>query len=158
MFKTILVPTDGSAGARRATHAAVELARLSGGKLIALHVVTPQVADVAFTGLGAIGAPVMLDTAPDPVRPADDNALNAVRAAATEAGVPVESCQVTDPRPAEVIANTAQSRGCDVIVMSSSGYGGLLAAVTGSMSGRVFRGCDVPVLLVHEDDEKREVA
>lgn len=149
MFKKILVPTDGSEGARNAARMAADLARTTGGRLVALHVVAPDVPDVAYTGLGVIGAPVSLGGAAEVPAREVDPALVAVREAAREAGVPIEDAQVTDARPADAIAAVADQRGCDLIVMSSQRHAGFIAALAGSTSQRVFKGCDVPVLLVH---------
>lgn len=149
MFKRILVPTDGSEGAANAARTAAQLARLTGGRLIALHVVAPAIPDVAYTGLGMIGAAMPLDAAAEATPPERDPALAAVREAAAAAGVPFEDSQVTDTRPAEAIAQMAGECGCDLIVMSSQRAGGMLAALAGNTPQRVFKGCDVPVLLVH---------
>lgn len=149
MFKRILLPTDGSERSREAAHAALELARMSGGRVLALHIVSPAIPDIAFMGLGAIGGPVPLDPPPAAPGSRHDPALIAVRRAAHAAGVPVESAQVVDSRPAEAIVGFAEAYGCDLIVMSTSRFGGLLSAIAGSTSARVFQGCDLPVLLVH---------
>ena len=49
-YKRILVPTDGSDGARHAAEAAAELAQISGGRVIALHVLEPDMTDAEYLG------------------------------------------------------------------------------------------------------------
>jgi nucleotide-binding universal stress UspA family protein len=149
MFRRILVPTDGSAGARHAVLAASRLANLSGAELIALHVIAPPVPAMSYMGLGVIGAPVPLDTAAEPEAPECDRALVEARRLAQGAGVALESRQVLAPQTAAAILDLAEAEGCDLIVMASHGYGDLLSLVTGSVTARVVSGCDLPVLVVH---------
>lgn len=149
MFRRILVPTDGSAGARHAVLAASRLANLSGAKVIALHVISPPVPAMSYMGLGVIGAPVPLDTAAEPVPPERDRALVEARRLAQGAGVALESRQVLAPQTAAAILDLAEAEGCDLIVMASHGYGDLLSLITGSVTARVVSGCDLPVLVVH---------
>lgn len=149
MYNKILVPTDGSPGAEHALQAAVGLARLSGAGILALHVVTPPVAEVAYMGLGVIGAPIAADTVAESVAPERDPALLDARRLAEDAGVTLDSRQVIAPQTANAILDIAQSEHCDLIVMASSGYGNLLSLIMGSTTARVVSGCDLPVLVVH---------
>lgn len=149
MFRRILVPTDGSDGARHAVRAAARLASLAGANVIAVHVVPPAVPALSYMGLGVIGAPVPLDTAAEPVPPERDRALAEARRLARDEGVDLEPRQVCAPQAAAAILDLAESEGCDLIVMNSDGYGDLLSIVTGSITARVVSGCDLPVLVVH---------
>ncbi len=149
MFKRILVPIDGSERSNNAMRAAVELARMGGGRLFAVHVVAPVIPDAAFSGMSVIGVPAPVGAATAPTGTAHDPALLAVRRAAHEAGVRVDSAQLVDLDPAQAIAQAARRCECDLIVMGSRGRSGILSAITGSTSGTVYGSCDVPVLLVH---------
>ena len=51
--------------------------------------------------------------------------------------------------PARAIAETAEHMNCDLIVMSSHGYGSILSVLTGSTTAKVVSECAVPVLVVH---------
>lgn len=149
-YKRILVPTDGSDGARHAAEAAAELARISGGRVIALHVLPPDTTDAEYLGMtGMVGVaplePVLVDSVPR----GEDAALTTVENVARGMGVPVESEQVVDAKPARAIAETAEHRHCDLIVMSSHGYGSVLSILTGSTTAKVVSECAVPVLVVH---------
>lgn len=149
MFQRILVPTDGSPGSRNAMQAAISLARLSGADLIAMHVVAPAVPEVSYTGFGVIGAPVPLDAVAERVPVERDRALNEACRIAGDAGIGVDPRQVCAPHPAHAILELAENEGCDLIVMSSNGYGDLLSLITGSITARVISGGDLPVLVVH---------
>ena len=149
-YKRILVPTDGSDGARHAAEAASELARISGGRVIALHVLPSDTVDAEYMGLtGMVGVAPIEAVLIDPVPRGDDPALNAVESVARDMGVPVTSEQVVDDKPARAIAETAEHMRCDLIVMSSHGYGSVLSVLTGSTTAQVVSDCEVPVLVVH---------
>ncbi len=149
MFRRILVPADGTRGSEHAVRAASDLAGSIGAEVIAVHVVPPAVPDVAFMGLGVVGAPVPLDPAADPVPPEEDRALLQAASIAREAGVDVAAIQVRSPQPASAILDVAEEQGCDLIVMATDGYGSLLSALTGSLAAQVVRGGGLPVLVVH---------
>ena len=149
-YMRILVPADGSDGARHAAEAAAELAYISGGSVIALHVLPPDTTDAEYLGIAG-----MVDVAPyesalaDPAPRGEDYALAAVESVARDRGVPVESEQVVDAKPARAIAETAQHMKCDLIVMSSHGYGSALSILTGSATAQVVSDSAVSVLVVH---------
>ncbi|MGA8471731.1 MAG: universal stress protein, partial [Pseudolabrys sp.] len=47
------------------------------------------------------------------------------------------------------IIDTAESKGCDLIVMASHGRSGLSAVVLGSVTVKVLTHCKIPVLVYH---------
>jgi len=55
---------------------------------------------------------------------------------------------VVDAKPARAIAEMAENRRCDLIVMASGGYDAALALLTGSTPAKVVSECAVPVLVV----------
>src|SRR5262245_19831900 len=65
--------------------------------------------------------------------------------AAKRAGVPCDTMQVEDARPYQAIIAAASDRGCDLIVMSSHGRGGLSAIVLGSVTNKVLTHTKTPV-------------
>ena len=150
-YKRILVPTDGSDGARHAAEAATELAHISGGRLIALHVLPPDTTDAEYLGLTGMVVTAPIDSALVEALPRgeEDAALAAVQNVARHRGVACDSEQVVDATPARAIAETAEHMHCDLIVMSSHGYGSVLSILTGSTTAQVVSDCAVPVLVVH---------
>jgi nucleotide-binding universal stress UspA family protein len=73
--------------------------------------------------------------------------LARVCAKAQEAGVPCTPLHVKDQAPAEAIVETAQTRGCDLIVMASHGRRGLNKLLLGSQTARVLALTTTPVLV-----------
>ena len=67
--------------------------------------------------------------------------------AAAAAGVPCETVYLTHDRPWEAIIETAEQRGCDLIVMASHGRAGVSAVVLGSETNKVLTHSKIPVLV-----------
>jgi nucleotide-binding universal stress UspA family protein len=149
-YLRILVPADGSEGARHAAEAATELAHISGGRVIALHVLPPDTTDAEYLGISGMVSVSPIDSAlAEPAPRGEDSALADVESVARTRGVLFESEQVVDAKPARAIAETAGHMHCDLIVMSSHGYGAALSLLTGSSSADMVSECAVPMLLVH---------
>jgi nucleotide-binding universal stress UspA family protein len=72
--------------------------------------------------------------------------LGQVSTAAQELGVQCETVTVTESA-AEAIIETANSKKCDLIVMSSHGRRGLARVLLGSQATRVLTLSSVPVLI-----------
>jgi nucleotide-binding universal stress UspA family protein len=149
-YLRILVPADGSDGARHAAEAATELAHISGGRVIALHVLPPDTTDAEYLGMSGMAGVAPLDSAlTEPAPRGADSALAAIESVARDRGVLFESEQVVDATPARAIAETAEHMRCDLIVMSSHGYGSALSFLTGSTNAKMVSACAVPMLVVH---------
>ncbi|MFB6354387.1 MAG: universal stress protein [Halobacteriales archaeon] len=150
MYDRILVPTDGSAGTRRAVDHAIRLAEAHGATLHGLYVVnTASYAsfsmETAWEGIG------------DMLRDEGEAAVAAVEERAEAAGVPVETA-VLEGSPSREIVRYAEDQGCDLIVMGTHGRGGIDRLLLGSVAERVVRASEVPVLTVRvgagEDTEE----
>jgi nucleotide-binding universal stress UspA family protein len=143
MFKTILAPTDGSPLSEKATDAAIELAQLSGGKIIAVSVAEPYIYPALAEGAATIDTSIytakLLELAQLNVRKVAD--------AAKAAHVPCETIVTQSFSPYEEIINTAQQHGCDVIVMASHGRKGLSKLFLGSETQKVLAHSNLPVLV-----------
>jgi nucleotide-binding universal stress UspA family protein len=95
------------------------------------------------------GEPALAFPIEDYEKAAAENAariLSAFGAAAQAAGVDCETVHIND-FPAEGIVETAQVRGCDLIVMASHGRRGLSKLLLGSQATRVLALSPVPVLV-----------
>ena len=144
MYKSILVPTDGSEFCVRAIEHAVKLAKLSQAKVIGvtvtfpLHTATPRV---------FIPASVSGMIHDETVKMAGEK-LADVERIAKAAGVPVETVRTSDDHPWQAIVATAKEKGCDLIVMASHGRRGVSALVPGSETQKVLTHSTIPVLVV----------
>lgn len=142
MYKHILIATDGSELAGKAVSAGVTLAKALGAKVTGMNATEPWTAMV--TGEAALAFPIE-----EYEKSAAENAariLGEVAEAAKKQGVSCETVHVND-FPAEAIIETAKTKGCDLIVMSSHGRRGIARVLLGSQATRVLTLSTVPVLI-----------
>ena len=143
---SVLVPTNFSAGSRKAVEMAAEIAESNGARLTIMHV----------GSVATLSASRRLSSLRDVyhrMRVSEHNSGNKQLLsdkAAAEALCP--SCEVstlTVGGPAHnAICEQADQLGCDLIVMATSGITGLSHLMIGSTAARVIRMADVPVLTV----------
>lgn len=139
MYRTILFPTDGSAGAERALGHALGLAAAEGAELHVLHVVE-VVAPAA--SLHELLVARLTERARDLLAPVVERAR--------ERGVAVTTA-VREGNPGTAIVDYAEAEDVDLIVMPTHGRTGLERAVLGSVTDEVIRTGTVPVLVVRLD-------
>jgi nucleotide-binding universal stress UspA family protein len=137
MFERILLPTDGSPGSAVAIEKATALATAFDAELHAVYVVDTSIpVDVAvpdvFGTLESYG----------------ESALDEVVTAADEAGVESVSCSVGRGPPHRVLLDYVDEHDVDLVVMGTHGRTGLDRYLVGSVTEKVVRLADVPVLTV----------
>ena len=139
VYDSILLPTDGSEGTAMARDHAIELARDQGATLHVLHVV-----DVLSP------AASLHEMIEEQLTEQGEGMVEAVASTAAERGVAVETAVLAGD-PAERIVEYAASEDVDVIVMPTHGRSGLRKSIIGSVTDRVVRTADVPVVVVRFD-------
>lgn len=145
MFKRILVPTDGSAPARRAIKRAVQFAREQKARVIGFYVGPPW------------QLPMYTEyVPPEIISPKEHNAavkrtaaryLGAVKKAARAAGVRASVRYVMGAHPYDEIVKEARRRRCDLIAIASHGRRGISRLLLGSETGKVLAHSGIPVLV-----------
>lgn len=143
MYTHILIPTDGSKLSRKAIRHGIALAKAVNAKVTAVTVSTPfHVVSVE---------PAMVTDTPQTYQKhmatVAAKYLGEVAAAAAAAGVSCETVHVEHEHPYQAIIDTANKRGCDLIVMASHGRRGVSAIVLGSETVKVLTHSTVPVLV-----------
>lgn len=135
----ILVPLDTSEAAAEAIEPAMELASALGYSLLLL-----AVGDVVVKNAMK---PIM-----ETERVTADKALESYLGQRLEdlegRGVDIETMVVDATDPAAAIADTAESKGAEIIVMCSHGRTGAARWLLGSTADRVIRSSRVPVHLI----------
>lgn len=144
MFKTILVPTDGSALSEKAVGKAIEFARLHGSKVIALSVAEPYPFTSLYEG-SAIYDPKQFE---GKMQELAEQHVKSVEEMANKAGITCETVVTQSFNPHEEIVNTAKKMGCDAIFMASHGRRGLNRLFLGSETQKVLAHTDLPVLVI----------
>src|SRR5262245_59344089 len=160
MYRHILIPTDGSELAEHAVTNGLSLAKSVGAKVTVIIVEEPfdwlNETRAVQEGDWWLGPPEMGVSQQVLEKHAIYNegvekyvagVLSRAADAANQAGVPCDTMQVANARPYQAIIATASEIGCDLIVMSSHGRGGLSAVVLGSVTSKVLTHTKTPVLV-----------
>jgi nucleotide-binding universal stress UspA family protein len=145
MFKTILIPTDGSAVSAKAVKAGIALAKESGAKVVGYHALDP-----VPTRLYGEGYVADRQTAEEFERrnlAFGKKQVAAIERAARKAGVRFEPVIETARTPYHGIVEAAKKRDCDLIFMSSHGRTGLMRIALGSVADKVMTLSKVPVMV-----------
>ena len=137
-FNKILVPTDGSEYTKAAVRKAMELAKLSGGKITALYVLDQTI----LTNMP-------MDTAVmnvyNTLEKEGKEAVDFVRDLGAQESVEVEVV-IKEGTPVKVILD--ESANYDIIVMGTLGRTGMSKLLMGSVAERVVRASQCPVLVI----------
>ncbi|MFC7249544.1 universal stress protein [Halomicroarcula sp. GCM10025324] len=137
-FSSILVPTDGSRCARTAVDHAIELADLTGATLHLLNVVNPAAI------YGDVDTARILDS----LEAAGAGLLEDLEEVASDAGLSSVETTVTTGTPHRAIRAYADDHDIDCIAMGTHGRTGVQRYLLGSVTSRVIRLSDVPVLAI----------
>ncbi|MFC7187040.1 universal stress protein [Halorubrum yunnanense] len=144
MYSQILVPTDGSPASDAAIEHAIDLAERYGATLHTLYVVD----GAAYSTLEA-GAEVVVDA----LESEGKEATGRVADAAEGAGVDCEST-VASGTAYRSIREYVDEHAIDMVVMGTHGRKGLDRYLLGSVTERVVRTSDVPVLTVRQPNDE----
>ncbi|WP_407520350.1 universal stress protein [Methylobacterium oryzisoli] len=141
MYQHILVPTDGTPLSTLAVKKAVSLARSVGAKVTVLTVVH------RLPAMALGGSYTYMDEFWRHAQAEAERRLGEAEEEAKRDGVSCEVAKVEDRQPYEAIIETAEARGCDLIVMASHGRRGISALVIGSETMKVLTHSKLPVLV-----------
>lgn len=148
MYNNILVPTDGSVCSEQAIAHALKLASLCGGSVHFLYVAQASYTVGMAEVDGFVGYADQIDS---DITELGKQALEAAVAKATEAGIAATQELSEGGGAAQVISAAADKR--DLVVMGGHGRSGLARVLLGSVSEAVIRHVNIPVLVVHCDNE-----
>ncbi|MGE0352976.1 MAG: universal stress protein [Gemmatimonadales bacterium] len=156
LLQRILVPMDGSALAESVLEKARAVARLTGAEFILGMIVEP--------------VPVLLPTFPYPVEVSTESPehrelaarryLEKIKAQLRGEGFKVRTRVVLGDKAAKQIVEIAEEEKCDLIAIATHGAGGLDRLMFGSVTDRVVRSSQIPILVLHpagNPDAVREV-
>ena len=148
MYNEILVPTDGSPAAEAAIDHAIDLAEKYSARVHGLYVVDAT----AFASIDA-GSEMVVEA----LEQEGERAVEEVSDRAAAAGVEAETNVVTGTAYRSIL-DYVESEGIDLVVMGTHGRRGIERFLLGSVTERVVRSADVPVLTVRgkEPEELEE--
>lgn len=145
-MNTIVLATDGSPSADRATRLAIELARDTGSRLCICSVWESALTVYPYAPLTAV---------PEVEKAEKIRAIDAARKAvelAEAEGVETESF-VREGDPVDVISGTAANCGASFLVVGSHGWGPVRRLVFGSVSTGLLHHAPCPVLVARPELE-----
>lgn len=134
MHSHLLIATDGSPVGDKAIQQGLEAAKAFKAKVTIIKV-TEMWSALDVAGRDALSR---IETYEKAAAEAAAAVLTRAKAMADKAGVACETLHVADQGPAEGIVNTAQAKGCDMIVMGSHGRKGLNRVLLGSQAHNVL--------------------
>jgi nucleotide-binding universal stress UspA family protein len=140
MFEKILVATDGSEHGLRAARVALELGKISGGRVTAIYV-----ADTNRTS--HLPDDMLLFSIRELLLKEGKEALSRVESLAKDMGVAFESA-VAEGNPGGEIISFAEKEGMDIIILGAVGRTGLDKFLLGSVAEKVVRNSRIPVLTI----------
>lgn len=139
MYEWILVPTDGSDGAAKSMTEAFDLAEEMGGTIHALYVIDTRdyntLSDAKWL------------TLEEELTETGEQALADIEEQAAARGIPIETA-IERGIPHEEILTHATDIDADVIVMGTHGRSGLRHFLMGSVTEKVIRSSDFPILVI----------
>ena len=135
MYGTILVTLDGTPSDRAIIEHIKQLAILAHSRLVLLHVADGWAARTY--GRDAVSREISEDTA----------YLHQVQAEFQAAGIPADA-ELAYGSPADEIINWVNSKGCDLVAMSTHGHRFLADLFLGATASRVRHHISVPILLL----------
>lgn len=143
MFQRLLVPLDGSARAEQALPVAARIARSSGGSLLLVRVVSPQ---VDASG-GMLSMPLVNERISEAAQAEATAYLQSLAASPVCSGVDTR-LEVCYGLPVHHLLACAQSPEVDLVVLCSHGRTGFLRWVLGSVAHALIHQCTRPILLL----------
>lgn len=150
MYQKILLPTDGSKHAERAAEHAIWIANKSGAEIIVLDVIETS----SLVGLPAEDLIVRIK---EMLKEEAKRSLERISEMVDDSK---DQGKITDVKitllseegsPADVILKTIKKEDIDLVVMGTSGKHGLDRFLLGSVTEKVVRSAECPVLAVHNN-------
>lgn len=149
MYKKILVPVDDSQASLRALKEACVLAKTGGGVIHAIHVV--DLAQFSWGGTGYLQSSEVHEA----TKEVGQKILGRAKEILDEYGVAheMEVLENAGEKIANVITQSVKKHECDLVVMGTHGFSGVMHLLMGSVAEGVLRQVDVPVMLVRKSDD-----
>ena len=158
MYSNILVPLDGSEPGERALRTAESLARIHSASIYLIHVVPwqPELEGAKRGFLAAVSAQAAEHQHREAHHLREDRIasgkeyLEQLAANLRHADLKVETA-IVEGAVAEKILEYAKQHDIDLITMCTQGYGGIKRRLLGSVTDRVIRSSETPVLVLPAD-------
>lgn len=151
MYKKIFVPVDDSYASLRALREACGLAKQGDSTLYLVHVV--DLAQFSWGGTGYLQSGEVHDASKE----VGNKILTKAKEVMAEFGEIKHEMRVMETageKVANLIARTVNEQECDLIVMGTHGFSGVMHLLMGSVAEGVLRQVDIPVMLIRRTKPK----
>jgi nucleotide-binding universal stress UspA family protein len=138
LYKKILIPLDNSATDEAILIHIRQLARLSGGSLILVHVADGFAARLQD----------QLNLADSEEIKKDQVYVNQIAANLRKDGFDARAILVQGKEPVDGILSVAQDEGCDLIAMATHGHRGIEDMILGSVADTLRHRTNIPILMI----------
>jgi len=146
VYRRILIPTDGSEDARKATRHAFHIAGMSGADILAISVVDTSYRKIWDEDISRRLEEILKKQAEKAI-----SILKDEFSSQQELGHMTETrldTVILEGNPAEVILEVMEDEDVDLVVMGSSGKHGLDRIISGSITRKVLKSATKPVMVV----------
>jgi nucleotide-binding universal stress UspA family protein len=149
-YKKIMIATDGSDCANLAIEKGMELARLSGGTVYAVYVMstaylpTMDSGAYSFVGINPYWEPIH-----EALKNEGQQAINYIKKLGEAKGIKVESI-LLEGYPSDELIRYAEENKMDIVIMGTLGKTGVDRILLGSVAGNLVRHSKIPVMVVRE--------
>ena len=146
MYLRILIPTDGSEDARKATRHAFHIAGMSGADILAISVVDTSYRKIWDEDISRRLEEILKKQAEKAI-----SILKEEFSSQQELGHMTETrldTVILEGNPAEEILEVMEDEDVDLVVMGSSGKHGLDRIISGSITRKVLKSATKPVMVV----------
>ncbi|HET8688019.1 MAG TPA: universal stress protein [Methanosarcina sp.] len=148
-FKKMMIATDGSDCSRLAAEKGIELARLSGGTVYAVCVVSTASLSMYGDYFSSMNVNPYWELIYEALKNQAQQAVDYVKDLGEMKGINVESV-LLEGHPADELIRYAGENEMDIIVMGNLGKTGVHRLLLGSVAGNVVRHSKVPVMVVRK--------
>lgn len=148
-FKKIMSPTDFSKPSELALEVAIELAGHFSSQLLLVHTLAPLSTAPTMTGHSGISFSEIMNE----IRTSTENLLNHMVENKIPSSVQAQP-RMLEGLPAEEIVRCAKEENVDLIVISSHGKSGWKRLMFGSVTDKVMRIAECPVLIVNPREKQ----
>ncbi|MDP4189740.1 MAG: universal stress protein [Bacteroidota bacterium] len=148
-FKKIMIATDGSDCSRLAAEKGIELARLSGGTVYAVSVVSTASLSIDGDNFSSIGMNPNLELIYEELKNQGQQAVDYIKGLGEMKGIKVESV-LLEGNPPEELLRYAEEEKIDIVIMGTLGKTGLHRLLLGSVAENLVRHSKVPIMIVRK--------
>jgi len=138
VYKSILVPFDGSEFSKKAITRACQLSKIDGSSITALYVIPKYEEMVEFFRTASIKKSLYQEA---------DKIINGAASIASSLGITIQK-EIVEGHSADNIIETTKKQNNDLIIIGSHGYSGIDKALIGSTTERVITNASCPILVV----------